>query len=196
MVPKKHAWSTLTTIDKHHHRFKRMLLSSQLRIQVLEEFEPMMLHYIDKLCSRLSEGSTPHIESNPRDMAQWCEFFTVDVIGSFAFGQKLGMLDSSENHFIMNALHRYSQTMGVYLQIPDISKLKLERISGVLTAWTKSQKAWRSWTTAFADQVLNAAAGGEKGVFSHIVAARDGEGNQLKMEELWAEGTFLLLAGM
>ena len=32
-------------------------------------------------------------------------------------------------------------------------------------------------------------------MFSHIVEARDPNGNQLKTEELWAEGIFLFLAG-
>ncbi|KAF1975779.1 cytochrome P450 [Bimuria novae-zelandiae CBS 107.79] len=195
MVPRKNTWSTLTTIDKQHHRFKRGLLRSQLRNQQLEESEPMMLQYIQKLCTKLSEGSTLQEASEPRDMAQWCEFFTVDVMGSFTFGEELGMLESSENHFVMDKLHKYSGMMGVSLQIPSLAKLKLERILGFLTTWTRPQRLWNAWTSAFAARVLNTEPGCAKGIFPHIVAARDRRGNQLKIEELWAEGSFLLLAG-
>lgn len=196
MVPGKHAWSTLTTIDKHHHRFKRGLLSSQLKSQSLEQFEPMLLHYVEKLCAKLGEGSTSEHESEPRNMAQWCEYFTLDVIGSFAFGQELGMLDKPENRFIMDTLHKYSQTMGIYLQMPSLSNLRLEHLLETLFAWKKSQKAQRKWIAAFIAEVMGATAGdSKKGFFPHIFAARDQGGNPLRFEELRAEGAFLLLAG-
>lgn len=161
---------------------------------MLEEFEPVMQRHIDKLCKKLSDGSSPETGSAPRNMAQWCEFFTFDVIGAFAFGQKLNMLGSNENHFIMDALHKYSQLMGVYLQVPDLSKLGLEQIAGVLTTWTNAQKAWKAWINDFATQVLDTSLGGDSGIFANFVKARDAEGKKLKMEELWAEGVFLFLA--
>ena len=196
MVPDGIGWSTLTTIDKEQHRFKRRLLSSGLGENTLQGFQSVMLQYIDDFCEKLGAESTVERDSSPRNMIQWAEFFTLDIISDFAFGQKLNMMGSATNRFIIDTLHQYSWTMGLYEQMPSLAKLKVDQIARLLFTCSASQIAWTKWSRDFGARVLKPRSAKRVGIFSNIINAKDPSGRSLPHQELWAEGSFLMLAGM
>ena len=55
MVPDEKSRSTLTTIDKTDHRFKRKVVAQSFSDKSLREFEPTLQKHIDDLCSSLGE---------------------------------------------------------------------------------------------------------------------------------------------
>lgn len=78
-----------------HARFRR-ILSHGFSAAVMQEQEPLIMSYVDKLMARLRErcaGGT-----SPLDMAKWFNYTTFDVIGDLSFGEPFGCLDNEDYH--------------------------------------------------------------------------------------------------
>ena len=90
--------------------------------------------------------------------------------------------------------------MGFYEQVPEIAKLRVEylwqigqRILGLNTAL---QDQWENWKEDFGASVFNTDKSLRSGLFSAVLNSNDGSaGRNFTLSELWAEGSFLMLAG-
>lgn len=78
-----------------HARFRR-ILSHGFSASVMQEQEPLIRSYVDKLMRQLQarcEGGT-----RPLDMSKWFNYTTFDVIGDLSFGESFGCLDNEDYH--------------------------------------------------------------------------------------------------
>lgn len=215
MVPEEGGWCTLTCIDKSMHRYKRRLITQGLSDDALKAFEPSLLAHIDIFCHKLGEGGLRRNGqwTEPRNMNDYgmpcCPAFrtsisdesisdkwlTLDVMGEFGFGERMGLLESSKHRFIIDVMHFYSWVMGFYEQFPGIAKLRLEYVllfgRRLLRLNTAAQDQWEDWKDRFAASVLQEDQSQQKGLFSTVLKLR----NNFSLSELWAEGSFLMLAG-
>jgi len=121
-------------------------------------------------------------------------------MGEFGFGKQMGLLESSKDRFILEVMHLYSCRMGFYEQFPAVAKLKLESIfeagQSLLNYRTRLQKEWEIWSQDFSTFVLDKNRGMKKGLFSLILDSKDpGTDRGPALQNLWAEGSFLMLAG-
>lgn len=116
-------------------------------------------------------------------------------MGEFGFGKKLGLLEISKHRFLVDVMHFYSQVMGFYEQFPEIAKLRLEYglIFGrrLLRLDTAAQDQWQDWKDHFGASVLQNGQSQQGNLFSAVLNSRD----KFPLSELWAEGSFLMLAG-
>ena len=116
-------------------------------------------------------------------------------MGEFGFGKKLGLLESSKHRFLVDVMHFYSQVMGFYEQFPEIAKLRLEYglIFGrrLLRLDTAAQDEWQVWKDQFSASILQNTQSQQGNLFSAVLNSRD----RVSPSELWAEGSFLMLAG-
>jgi hypothetical protein len=79
--------------------------------------EKYILQNIEVASSLLSEDikKTESMEnkgwSNPRNMANWADWLTFDIMGDLVFGKAFGMLENPQNRFAVNlvssAAHRH-----------------------------------------------------------------------------------------
>lgn len=119
-----------------------------------------------------------------------------DVMGDFAFGEKIGMTSDSNLDFILAIFGNYSWRMGVYDQFPRLASVQLEKLVPLLRGQTNLGKKWKEWCDNFSSIVLDGAIHDRKGRFSLLVNSKDpATGQSPSREELWADGAFLMLSG-
>ncbi|KAL4736476.1 cytochrome P450 [Aspergillus similis] len=80
--------------DTDHARYRRAL-SHAFSAKGLQEQEPLIQSYVDKLIVRLKGVAE---SGRPDDMVKWFNLTTFDIIGDLAFGEPFGGLDSAEYH--------------------------------------------------------------------------------------------------
>ena len=85
--------------------------------------------------------------------------------------------------------------MGFYEQFPAIAKLRLEYglifARRLLRLDTAAQDQWQAWKDHFGASVLQNGQSRQKNLFSAVLHS----GDKMTLSELWAEGSFLMLAG-
>ena len=87
--------------------------------------------------------------------------------------------------------------MGIYEQYPRLATLCVERFASLLKYGADLQKRCRSWSENFASAIINRCNDKPKGRFDILQDFRDPvTGKGLSDLELWAEGSFMILAGM
>lgn len=90
--------STLSAIDKTVHTAKRKILSSCFTTSALRDLEHLMIGTIDDWTEALGSGATSEEGgwSSPKDMADWANYLTFDVLGELCFGKSFGLIHSDE----------------------------------------------------------------------------------------------------
>ncbi|KAL9013516.1 MAG: hypothetical protein Q9173_001792 [Seirophora scorigena] len=117
-------------------------------------------------------------------------------MGDFGFGQKIGMMDDPSLGFILNILQKYSWRMGFYHQFPQLSSLNLESVTSFFLQRTEVGRKWDRWSTEFSSAIKNASNRNDRGRFSIVLDSKDPQtGTSPPERELWAEGSFMMLAG-
>ncbi|KAL4995183.1 cytochrome P450 [Aspergillus recurvatus] len=86
--------------DADHTRYRRAL-SHAFSAKALQDQEPLIQGYVDKLVSRLKVVAE---SGRPDDMVKWFNLTTFDIIGDLAFGEPFGGLDSAEYHHWVSAI--------------------------------------------------------------------------------------------
>ncbi len=107
-------------------------------------------------------------------------------------------LETLKHRFIIDVMHFYSRVMGIYEQMPGIAKLRLEygflsvrRLFDFNTA-AQEQNQWKDWKDGFSASILQKDQSQQENLISAMLRSRD----IFPLSELWAEGSFLMLAGM
>lgn len=111
-TPKSHAYDTfryedvkmcigLLDVKSAHHRRKGLLPAFSR--QNLVEMEPIIRAHLKKFLGWLEEFDR---RDEPIDAFKWYRYLTFDVISEIAFGQKIGMLDGTDSHFIQQVEYR------------------------------------------------------------------------------------------
>lgn len=110
----KDSYNTHNTMDKAVHARKRRVLSHAFSDTAIKQMEKYILGNIRSFCDNL--GTQGFITSekgwtSAKNMADWCNYLTFDIMGDLCFGKAFGMLERSENRFaidlIGNAAHRH-----------------------------------------------------------------------------------------
>ena len=117
-------------------------------------------------------------------------------MGDFGFGQKLRMLEDPSLGFVLDVLQSYSWRMGIYEQFPQLTVLQLESLTSILSYRTELGKKWKQWSDALSSVILDRTNGKSKGQFSIVLDSIDSKTGRTPLEpELWADGSFMMLAG-
>ncbi|KAL6233103.1 hypothetical protein BDW75DRAFT_252217 [Aspergillus navahoensis] len=84
----------ISSNDADHSRYRRAL-SHAFSAKALQEQEPLIQGYVDKLISRLKGVAE---SGRADDLVKWFNLTTFDLIGDLAFGEPFGGLESAEYH--------------------------------------------------------------------------------------------------
>ncbi|KAJ5941998.1 Averantin hydroxylase [Penicillium verrucosum] len=114
---------TIINAGRKDHGDLRKLLSNAFSDKVLKGQEPVLLHYIDLLISRLHEVVE---KDEPVDIVKWFNYVTFDIIGHLAFYEPFDCLKNTEYHpwmsMIFNAIMyvHYIRTLQRFIDIRPI----------------------------------------------------------------------------
>jgi cytochrome P450 len=98
--------STLSAIDKDVHQIKRKNLARCFTEQALRSLEHLMIKTIDNWIEALGADATAETMgwSSPKDMADWANYLTFDVLGDLCFGAPFGLINSPKYHAAPNLM--------------------------------------------------------------------------------------------
>ena len=106
------------------------------------------------------------------------------------------MLSDPGLSFVLETLQSHSWRMATYDQHPQLTALRLETLTSLLSSHTKLGKKWRRCSTDISSTILDGTNGRSKGQFSIILDSKDPKTGKMPPEpELWADGSFMMLAG-
>jgi hypothetical protein len=108
-----HGDSSLTTIDHQIHAKKKRTVSSALSESSIRSMEELVLRNIRIFCAALIEPSSDTLgkSSNekggwgePKNMTDWTDYLSFDIMGDICFSSSFDMLRSSANRYILKVL--------------------------------------------------------------------------------------------
>jgi hypothetical protein len=113
----KNAVSIHSAIDRNTHARKRRLISHAFADNAIKSMEKHILHNIDNATNVLNEDIKRSNDmekqswSVPRNVANWADWLTFDIMGDLVFGKAFGMMENPQNRFavtlVSSAAHRH-----------------------------------------------------------------------------------------
>ena len=107
--------NTHSCIDRALHARKRRVLAQGLSTLALKAMEDRVTSHIRNFCRQIGNSTEDSVQhaigtkagqqwSPARNMAEWCSYLGYDAMGEMAFGKSFGMLNSTENRFVINII--------------------------------------------------------------------------------------------
>lgn len=116
----------------------------------------------------------------------------------FGFGTRVGLLDSSEHHYILDLLHMHSVKFAIYEQWPSLSDVGIGScISQLLPIASGAVLRFNSWYQSFMEKAISNNCEVGKGILAPIVQGpRTGKPmSSYTREQMLAEGSFITFTG-
>ena len=199
----KGAWSTHSAIDKNLHARKRRVLSHGFSDAALRGLQPHILHSIRKFCNTIGEvpaGAnksmiTTEDWSAAKDLAEWINYMSYDVLGDICYGKSFETLEKEENRFAVQLVARSSKFHYLNGQMPSLKRLGIDHVlfpkiradRQRFMAYSKRMLAERMKLGIDTDR---------RDFFYYLLNAKDPEtGVGFSTTELWGESNTLIIAG-
>ena len=103
--------NTHNTRDKDVHARKRRVLAHAFSDGAIREAERYLLDNVRTFCRELGRSAGEKGWSPPRNMADWCNWLAMDILGDLCFGKAFHMLDRPDNRYAIelvgNAARRH-----------------------------------------------------------------------------------------
>ncbi|KAL2266815.1 hypothetical protein VTJ83DRAFT_6167 [Remersonia thermophila] len=185
--------------DKDVHARKRRVLAHAFSDGAIKEVERYILANIRTFCEAIGDSGrqTPEKKgwSSAKNMSDWLNWLTMDILGDLCFGKAFHMLDRPDNRYAVELVGVAAQRHLLCGTMPIINKLSLDKILFRRIA------AGRAKYMAYSRQQLTdrTTLGDEtdrRDFFYYLLKARDPEtGQGFTMPELWGESNLLIIAG-
>ncbi|KAM0128138.1 hypothetical protein ACHAO1_009168 [Botrytis cinerea] len=115
--------------DIDHSRYRKSI-SHAFSAKALQEQQPLIKGYVDKLITKLKDKAK---SQTPLDMVMWYNITTFDLIGDLAFGQSFGGLENSGYHFWVSTIFESIHILS-YIDIKDTYPMVFELIKPFIPA--------------------------------------------------------------
>ncbi|KAK0737977.1 cytochrome P450-like protein [Schizothecium vesticola] len=191
--------NTHNTRDKEVHARKRRVLSHAFSDSAIKEVERYILANIRTFCDAIGDLGRVVDEkkgwSAPKNMADWCNWLAMDILGDLCFGKAFHMLDRPDNRYAVDLVGVAAQRHLICGTMPIVDKLSLDKVifkkiaagRAQYMAYSRGQLTQR---TALGDET------DRRDFFYHLLKARDPEtGQGFSTPELWGESNLLIIAG-
>ncbi|EUC26774.1 hypothetical protein COCCADRAFT_113420 [Bipolaris zeicola 26-R-13] len=210
LVPGVHP--TLGTLDNKDHSKFRRILNQGLSSSHIRKMDPELSSTAYLFAERLGEPQdrfSPSRQDNAGDgwtasknMAEWCDFFTFDVMSKLVFGTSYDLLTSSENHWIVDGVSGQMRRVSFLMQLPELESMGLHHIlfpqarRKALAFSKKSREIFEARQIRMHDKTNVDNLEENTDLFSKLLSARDPDtGQALSQQQLWAESNLLIIAG-
>jgi cytochrome P450 len=98
--------NTHNSRDKELHARKRRVLSQAFSESAIKGMERYILGNIRTFCEGLGELSRGNVDEKgwtvPRNMADWCNWLAMDILGDLCFGKAFHMLERNDNRYAID----------------------------------------------------------------------------------------------
>lgn len=191
------AANTHNTRDKALHARKRRVLSQAFSDSAVKQMERYILNNIRTFCHQIGQGVSQDTKgwTSPKNMADWCNYLAMDILGDLCYGKAFHMLESDTNRYALELVSLATMRHLICGTMRAVAQLKLD---GVLfpkiaagrakyMAYSKQQLTERTKLGDDTDR---------RDFFYHLLKARDPEtGQGFTTPELWGESNLLIIAG-
>ncbi|KAK3689303.1 cytochrome P450-like protein [Podospora appendiculata] len=191
--------NTHNTRDKEVHARKRRVLSHAFSDSAIKEVERYILGNVGAFCEAIGDAGRVASDNKgwtaPKNMADWCNWLAMDILGDLCFGKAFHMLDRPDNRYAVDLVGVAAQRHLICGTMPIIDKLSLDKILFYKIAAGRARYMGYS-----RGQLAERAALGDetdrRDFFYHLLKARDPEtGHGFTTPELWGESNLLIIAG-
>ncbi|KAJ0156321.1 Isotrichodermin C-15 hydroxylase [Colletotrichum tanaceti] len=187
--------------DKDTHARKRRVLAHAFSDSAMKEMERYVLGNVRAFTAEVgraasgASGDEKKGWSTPKNMADWCNYLAMDILGDLSFGKAFHMLEAPDNRFALDLIAAATKRHLLCGTMPIVDKLKLDRLlfptiaagRARYMAYSKGQLTERTKMGEDTDR---------RDFFYYLLKARDPEtGQGFSVPELWGESNLLIIAG-
>lgn len=197
------AYSTHSAIDKNLHARKRRVLSQAFSDNAMRGLQPHILHILRKFCNVIADlpvtttsyENKPKTWSSPKNMGQWTNYMSYDVLGDICYGKSFETLERDDNRFAVDLLARSSKFHYLNAQMPRLKKLGLDRL--LFPKIRADRERFMAYSKSrLSERMKLGNDTGRRDFFHYLLNAKDPEtGQGFAVPELWGESNVLLIAG-
>jgi cytochrome P450 len=191
--------NTHNTRDKDVHARKRRVLSHAFSESAMKEMQRYILGNVRVFCEQIGLQDAGAGESKgwtaPRNMADWCNYLAMDILGDLSYGKAFHMLESPTNRFALELVEAATTRHLICGTMPIVDKLKVDKflfpqIAQGRAKYMTYSKAQLTERTKLGEET------DRRDFFYYLLKARDPEtGEGFSMPELWSESNLLIIAG-
>ncbi|KAB5542502.1 cytochrome P450-like protein [Coniochaeta sp. 2T2.1] len=185
--------------DKEAHARKRRVLSQAFSDSAIKGVERYILSNVRTFCDAIGDmGRVTTGEkgwTRPKNMADWCNWLAMDILGDLCFGKAFHMLERPDNRYAIDlvgaaaARHMICGTMPVVNTL-SLDKVLFRKIAAGRARYMAYSRAQLTERTKLGEET------DRRDFFYHLLKAKDPEtGKGFEMPELWGESNLLIIAG-
>ncbi|OTA52103.1 isotrichodermin C-15 hydroxylase [Hypoxylon sp. EC38] len=188
--------NTHNTRDKALHARKRRVLSQAFSDSAIKEMEKYILANIRSFCDQIGLGSSDERKgwTVSKNMADWCNYLAMDILGDLCFGKAFHMLERPDNRYALELVslattrHLICGTMRLVGKL-HLDKILFHRIATGREKYMAYSKAQLTERTKLGDDT------DRRDFFYHLLKAKDPEtGIGFSTPELWGESNLLTIS--
>ncbi|KAK1590716.1 putative cytochrome P450 [Colletotrichum navitas] len=195
--------ATQSVVDKTKHGKLRRILNQGLSDSHIRTIDTQMTDIACLLTSSLGSvkdrfgpdtGEPSGGWTCAKNMAHWCDYFTFDVMSQLVFGKSYHLLESSDNHWITDAILGQMRRVSFLMQLPELEDMKLHNI--LFPNARKKALKFSLKSREMMEKREEASEGAANDLFAKLFSSKDPEtGESLSRQQLWAESNLLIIAG-
>ncbi|OIW26727.1 cytochrome P450-like protein [Coniochaeta ligniaria NRRL 30616] len=184
--------------DKDAHARKRRVLSQAFSDSAIKGVERYILGNVRTFCDGIGEMGRVAEKggwTGPKNMADWCNWLAVDILGDLCFGKAFHMLERPDNRYAIDLVgaaasrHLLCGTMPVVNTL-SLDKILFRKIAAGRARYMAYSRAQLTERTRLGEET------DRRDFFYHLLKAKDPEtGQGFAMPELWGESNLLIIAG-
>ncbi|KAI1878404.1 uncharacterized protein JN550_000586 [Neoarthrinium moseri] len=189
--------NTHNSRDKALHARKRRVLSHGFSDGAMKEMERYILANVRTFCEQVGAGASDARKgwTAAKNMADWCNYLAMDILGDLCFGKAFHMLEKPDNRYALELVSLATTRHSICGTMPLVGKLGLDKVlfhkiaagRAKYMAYSKSQLTER---TKLGDET------DRRDFFYYLLKAKDPEtGLGFTTPELWGESNLLIIAG-
>jgi len=182
--------STMSEINKVNHARKRRIVAQGLTSTSMKHLTPKIITCIDTLTRNLAKSSALLDNkgwTEPKDMGDWTNWFTADVMGSIVFSRNFDLMNTPTLRWLSESMPRAIRLRCAAGLLPLLKLLPLDSSLRQLLAFTT--EAINTREASRDDPKLH-------DLFGAILHATDPQtGTKYRLEELSSEAGLLIVAG-
>jgi cytochrome P450 len=189
--------------DKDVHARKRRVLSQAFSDGAVKEMERYILGNVRTFCEGIGELGRGRIAGREdekgwtpaKNMADWCNWLAMDILGDLCFGKAFHMLERPDNRYAIDLVGAAARRHLICGTMPIVNTLSLDRLLFPKIAAQRAQymaysRAQLTERTRLGDDT------DRRDFFYHLLKAKDPETHQgFSTPELWGESNLLIIAG-
>ncbi|KAL0935888.1 benzoate 4-monooxygenase cytochrome p450 [Colletotrichum truncatum] len=195
--------ATQSVVDKTKHGKLRRILNQGLSDSYIRTIDSELTELASLFALSLGANKDRFVSTSEstndgwtcaKNMAHWCDYFTFDVMSQLVFGKSYHLLQSSENHWIAEAILGQMRRVSFLMQLPELEDMRLHKL--LFPQARKKAMRFSLKSKEIMEKRKQALGETKNDLFSKLLEAKDPEtGESLSQLQLWAESNLLIIAG-